>query len=809
MRIAVDGRLLQRTTLWDSKREYLQGWIQAVQEQDTPFSFWLLHDPGHPKPDLPLSSPKWQWCPLSLPFSHNTSQAAHSDGAMVFDSALESFLLEHEFDLFLTYDSDGLPTGRRIFRTRWVISFSDLAFLRHPVPGQKRSWQEHPVRRLGAVVYAQRVQTPTETLKSALCQIAAVAPERIDCVPMGVDSAYKPLPEADTWHRLAALGLDEPYLLGILNPQSAMNALHLLHAYSHLGNRWQRRFRLVLEVTDPSWKVALHRHIAMLGLQDRIVVLDRADRERRVALYNGAVLLVYIPRHDDLALPLLEAMRCGTPVVAADVAPLTELAGEGAEFVPSDSPSGIARGLKRVLESASRRQQMRHRGLAQTAGRTWARTAEAVLRSLRLASHEPRYSSRRAFPTYAPRRHRRLRLAFWTPLNPQPSGISEYSLFLVTELGKEADVDVFIDGYRPSDQAMFDSFPIFDAKAFPYLNRRFPYDLNIYQIGNNPLHLYMYEAALARPGLVTLHDLCVYHLVHAALMQSGNAGRFWQEVAYSEGPEVARWARRMYKQGTLDPYRLLLNKRLVRASRGIVVHSKWAMRRVRDVTDAPPVRVIPMGTVVWENDNGRFGRLVRRMLGLPSDAFIFGTFGKLHHTKRISIILRAFSRVRRRRPHAVLLLAGLLDPTVLNDLGPFLQDPLWSRAQGVYIRGNEAGFGPMLLNVQAVDAGLNLRYPTAGETSWTLHTLLGQGKPTIVSDVGTFTEYPDACCPKTPIGEEEENVLVRHMLALVDDRSFYNRASQAAYAYSKDKTWPLCAQRYLDFAEAILEGDAG
>jgi len=791
--IAVDGRSLQLPGPVHGPAAYLRGWVEAAQSLDTPLAFSLLYDPEQPRPGLDLRSPRWEWRPLDLPFG---PQAAHSarDRAFVFDSALESFLLEHDCDLFLASgDGSDLPfSGRRLFRTRWVISLLD------PAPPHARG--EDRVRLLGAVVYAQRVQTASRAAQTALAEAARTVPDKIDIIPPGVSPLFAPLPSAETRSRLAELGLSEPYILSVAGPHGLGDLSHSLAAYALLPEALRQRFRLALwgEGCD---REQVHKQLVDLSLQDRIYWLERPDRSQQAALYSGATLVVYLPQHDPLGLPLLAAMRCGAPVVAAAVAPLAETANGAAVLVSPHDPTAAARQIERLLRDDAQRGALSQRGQARAAAFTWSRTATAVLDSLERAAREPLYSLRRVFPASLPHR-RSLRLAFWTPLNPHPSGISEYSLQLVTELGRAAEVDIFVDGYRPSDEALFDSFPIFDAQAYSYLARRAGYDLDIYQVGNNPLHRYMYESILSRPGLVTLHDLSVYHLVHAVFQ--GQKERFWREVAYSDGPQAARQARQAARAGTLDPYRLLLNKRLVESSRGVVVHSRWAAQQIKKLESATPVRAIPMGVVILEDDGGRFGRLVRRLFDLPADGFIFGIFGKLHPTKRITVALRAFARLRRLRPQAVLFLNGPLAPLVRDELSPFLQEPRQAREAGVYVRPTEAGFEAMLMSVQAVDVGLNLRYPTAGETSWTLHTLLGQGKPTIVSNVGSYTDYPDTCCPKTPVGGEEEEALFRHMLALMDDPVLYRRASQAAYAYSRDKTWPLCAQHYLDFIETIL-----
>jgi glycosyltransferase involved in cell wall biosynthesis len=328
--------------------------------------------------------------------------------------------------------------------------------------------------------------------------------------------------------------------------------------------------------------------------------------------------------------------------------------------------------------------------------------------------------------------------------------------------------------------------------------------MTIYQVGNNPLHRYMYKPIFEWPGVVTLHDIYLYHFVHAALLMRDQTDEFWDEVAFCEGPAVARQARVDYLKAMIDDYSLALNKRIVLNSRGIIVHSNWAKKRITKYDGSPPVKKIPMGIFDLPDDGGRFGRFVRRLLGLPEDGFVFGVFGNIHRVKRIAAILNAFTRVRKHYPSAILFILGRVDVSAADLIRPLQDDLMGARERGIYLHLAYVPYDFMLMAMQAIDVGLNLRYPTAGETSASLSNLLGQRKPTIVSDVGSFQEYPDACCPKVPVNEREEKVLARRMIRFMEDKSYHKRAISAANDYVNGRTWAACAQQYLEFVASLL-----
>src|SRR5690349_18248632 len=110
---------------------------------------------------------------------------------------------------------------------------------------------------------------------------------------------------------------------------------------------------------------------------------------------------------------------------------------------------------------------------------------------------------------------RRLRLALWTPVPPQPSGIADYSLELLLQLVRGgADVEVFVDQGVTPDPEVTALAPVHPFFTFAQREAARPFDAVLYQLGTSLLHLYMLDALRERPGIVTLHDLTWGALLH-------------------------------------------------------------------------------------------------------------------------------------------------------------------------------------------------------------------------------------------------------------------------------------------------------
>src|SRR4029077_20988535 len=139
---------------------------------------------------------------------------------------------------------------------------------------------------------------------------------------------------------------------------------------------------------------------------------------------------------------------------------------------------------------------------------------------------------------------------------------------------------------------------------------------------------------------------------------------------------------------------------------------------------------------------------------------VFGIFGYLRESKRVTTALRAFQRVRAARPNTAFVLAGqFVSSDLARPINPMLRQP------GV-IRLRHLAEGRFWNVGAGTDACINLRYPSAGETSAIAIGLMGMGKPVIVSSREENARYPDSACLRVDSGSAEEEMLAEYMLSL-------------------------------------------
>jgi glycosyltransferase involved in cell wall biosynthesis len=243
-----------------------------------------------------------------------------------------------------------------------------------------------------------------------------------------------------------------------------------------------------------------------------------------------------------------------------------------------------------------------------------------------------------------------------------------------------------------------------------------------------------------------------------------------------------------------------LTAHVARAARAMVVHNLDARQRLAQVAPDVPIWVIPhhAGTPP-EEVAGITRESARRQLGLAPDDFVVGHFGFITKPKWPGAVIGGFARMASGHPGARLLMVGA------DHSGGGLQ--LLVDRYGVADRVRLAGFVDLArfyAYLRAVDVVVNLRYPSAGESSGTLARALAEGKPLVVTNLGSFSELPDGVARKVEIDEDLTEGVGRELLLLADDGELRARMSGRAAEYARAELDPeRCRDLYLEVARSL------
>jgi len=396
----------------------------------------------------------------------------------------------------------------------------------------------------------------------------------------------------------------------------------------------------------------------------------------------------------------------------------------------------------------------------------------------------------------------KLDLAYVSPLNPVRSGLSDYSEALIPPLSDFISMTLYSDCGTPSDPLIADQFVVRPVQLLSRYCAR--HDLRLYQIGNSIHHRNAFDSLRRLPGVVTLHEPFLHHGLYGVSLM-----RHRREVFYELGSPDWAAARHLADRMAVGDYRalmdILLIRRLVDSSLGIIVHSHAARRMIEDYCSAHPFRqqrpprvaVIPQLMPIPRVDSPP-GRVE---FDLPEEGLIFGVAGTVQPAKEPHLVLRAFARVAASLAHARLVFAG----EVSEDCNVFAQARSLGVADRVTFLGRVDPLDRMHLAIVACDVIVNLRQPTIGETSGTALRAMALGRPLIVRDVGWYGELPDRACLKIePDAGVDE--LASAMLALGSSAEARQQLGEQALRYVQTECdASTAARRYAEFLRGVYE----
>jgi len=363
-----------------------------------------------------------------------------------------------------------------------------------------------------------------------------------------------------------------------------------------------------------------------------------------------------------------------------------------------------------------------------------------------------------------------VKLAFFSPLPPARTGVADYSAGLLGELRRHARVDV-LEAPRSG------------------------YDNSIYQLGNNPLHQAVYRAAVAAPGIAVLHDALLHHL----LLGMFHVEHYVEEFVHNYGQWTRDLARELWRgrsRATSDAryFQYPMLRRVAEASRAVVVHNPAARRRVLEA--APGARVVEIPHYFERPALSGDGRATRDRLGIATNEIVVSTFGYLRESKRIPSVLKAMEGLPRAR---FLLVGEFVSAEFEQALEPQLE------ASGAVRLGRvpEEEFWRL---AEITDICVNLRSPSAGETSGVGIRMMGLGKPVVVTRGEEVAAFPELSVIRIDPGQAEVEMLAHYLRALAASAEMRREIGARAAAYIAERhSLEDAARMYLELAEETAQ----
>ncbi|MBL7964569.1 MAG: glycosyltransferase family 4 protein [Flavobacteriales bacterium] len=368
MRLAVNTRLLLRDKLegigWFA-HETLSRITRAHPEHEFLFLF-----------DRPFD-PRFIYAPNVRPIVAGPPTRHPLLYRLWFEYQVPRLLRKHKADAFLS--PDGFLTTRT--RVPQLAVIHDLNFEHHPkdLPGAYaryyRTWFPRFARQ------AARIATVSEYSRQDIVRCYQVDPGRIDVVHNGVGEVFSPLSEQQQRAVRTRLTGGAPYFIcvGSLHPRK--NIARLITAFDRFAEQVPD-VRLVVVGEAFWWDARMKAAHRTMRHADRLNFTGRLGQEALRDALASALALAYVSYFEGFGIPVVEAMRCGTPVLAANATSLPEVAGDAALYCDPFNVDRITEALLALHGDVALRERLHHAGIQRAAQFSWDHTAAGLWASV-------------------------------------------------------------------------------------------------------------------------------------------------------------------------------------------------------------------------------------------------------------------------------------------------------------------------------------------------------------------------------------------------------------------------------------------
>ncbi len=258
-----------------------------------------------------------------------------------------------------------------------IVSIMDVIHLSSPAYRDNLSTLFYARPMLNAVARkANHIITVSHYSKNEIVRALGIPESKITVIPCGVGEEFTTKPaSSESSHLDAILGITTPFLLYVGNLKPHKNVATLLRAFATVRKKNKLSHSLVIVGDDARWKQSVVKECARLGIREYTKFLPHVPQSLLPYVYAAAHLVVMPSTLEGFGLPVLEAMACGTPVIASAAASLPEVAGDAALYFDPTSPEELVTQIERILACSELRASLRSKGIQQAKKFTWRQSA--------------------------------------------------------------------------------------------------------------------------------------------------------------------------------------------------------------------------------------------------------------------------------------------------------------------------------------------------------------------------------------------------------------------------------------------------
>lgn len=225
----------------------------------------------------------------------------------------------------------------------------------------------------------KKIITVSEYSKKRIIQRLGVSPDVVSVVYNGISEDFRILEKSNVDEVKKKYDISDDYIFSVGANTERKNIVSLIEAYLIISSQEIIKEKLVISGISDSTRKKFEVLFPRIIHNPDIIFLPYVDRDELVGLYNGAKLFVFPSIGEGFGFPPLEAMACGTPVIASLYTSMPEILGDSAYLIDTKNSRAIADAIRLFLANETMRKEYKKKGLKRAQFFSWRRTAEQTL----------------------------------------------------------------------------------------------------------------------------------------------------------------------------------------------------------------------------------------------------------------------------------------------------------------------------------------------------------------------------------------------------------------------------------------------
>jgi len=295
-----------------------------------------------------------------------------------FQISIPKILNQHQPDVFLS--PDGYLSTNTNVPSLPVIH--DINFEHYPkdLPFWYRKYYRHYFPKFAEK--ATRIATVSEFSKNDIAEKYKVDSNKIDVVYNGVSDRFKPLDKKEINETQKDLTNGNPYFVfvGAIHPRK--NIAKILEAFEDFKSTGNYNHKLLLVGKKKWWTSEMEETFQTMKYKGDVIFKDNMNAQQVAQAIGAADALLYVSTFEGFGIPILEAMKCGVPVITSDVSSMPEVAGNAALLCSPFKSDSISEQMKRLVHEPNLSNSLIEKGLVRAKGFSWDKTSELLWKSL-------------------------------------------------------------------------------------------------------------------------------------------------------------------------------------------------------------------------------------------------------------------------------------------------------------------------------------------------------------------------------------------------------------------------------------------